>query len=461
MSPFPEIANSQATPAASSANASPPPQRGWLRPIDLAGFGGLLGYGLLAWLARQPGEPDLAAFLALSSWIALLTFGLYFWQGRRGESLPVGRLLLWALAFRLCGLLGGPFLEDDFHRYLWDAYRFASTGTPYGAAPEAFFADPGVPETFQRILDQVNYPELPTIYAPVAQMAFLLGYAIGPGSVAALQGLFILCDLLLILLLLRMAPARNVLLYAWCPLVVKEIAFTAHPDGLGVCLLIAALALAQRQRLQAAVLCLALSFAAKPFALLLAPLVLIRGRWTHWAVFVGASTALYAPFALWGGADLTTPSTFAREWQFNAAAFGLLSAWLPNLPARGLAGALFAGFWIWCWARHRRAKEAVPRGDWLYGAMLFLAPVINPWYLLWLLPFAVIHPSRWAWTASLAVLLSYVTGLNLGDQQLHPYEQPFWVRPLEFGLILLALGWDLLRRRPSGAAKGGTPCTKA
>ena len=75
------------------------------------------------------------------------------------------------------------------------------------------------------------------------------------------------------------------------------------------------------------------------------------------------------------------------------------------------------------------------------------SPVINPWYLLWLLPFAAIVPSAFAWTASVAVFLGYVTGLNLNDGDLHPYQQPAWVRPLEFGLILLALAYDLFRRR--------------
>ena len=198
--------------------------------VDAAGLGCALGYGALAWAARQPGEPSLVLFLAIAGWISLLTFGLYAAWLRWGDApFPVGRLLLWAVVFRACGLVGGPFFEDDFYRYLWDGYRFAQDGTPYGVAPEAFFADPAVPAAFQDVLDQVNYPELPTIYGPVTQLVFLAAYGLRPASVAALQGVLVVVDLLAIGLLLRMAPARGVLLYAWCPLVVKEIAFTAHP----------------------------------------------------------------------------------------------------------------------------------------------------------------------------------------------------------------------------------------
>ena len=83
--------------------------------------------------------------------------------------------------------------------------------------------------------------------------------------------------------------------------------------------------------------------------------------------------------------------------------------------------------------------------------------MINPWYLLWLLPFAAIFPSAWAWTASAAVLLSYVTFLNLQDYAMDPYAQPVWVRWLEFGLILAAVGYDLVRRRKNRHRKEDIP----
>ena len=429
--------------------------------VDAAGLGCALGYGALAWAARQPGEPSLTLFLAIAGWTSLLTFGLYAGWGRWGEGpFPVGRLLLWAVVFRVCGLVGGPFFEDDFYRYLWDGYRFAQDGTPYGVAPESFFADPAVPAAFQDVLDQVNYPELPTIYGPVTQLVFLAAYGLRPASVAALQGVLVLVDLLAIGLLLRMAPARGVLLYAWCPLVVKEIAFTAHPDGVAVCLVLAAVLLARDGRLKAAAACLALGVGAKVLALLMVPLVLVRAGPVHWGIFGGVLALLYLPFVWQGGTDLATLVVFAREWQFNAALYGLLTPWMPGGAARLACGLGVAGGWIWYYLRHRSAAAGcVPRGDWVYGGFLALSPVVNPWYLLWLLPFAAIRPSAWAWTASVAVLLAYLTGLNLNDLTLHPFDHPVWVRPVEYGLIAAAIGWQSVAGRrvrvgTEGAAAG-------
>ena len=429
---------------------------GW---TDAAGLACAALYLGLAILARGPGDPGVGSFLLISAGAAALTFGLYAWSGREPGRIRVGRLLIWAVIFRLIGLFGGPFFEDDFFRYLWDGYRFAEDGTPYGIAPEAFFADPSVPARFQGILNQINFPELPTIYGPVTQLAFLLGYGAAPGSVAALQAIFIVFDLLTIGLLLRLAPPRAVLLYAWCPLVVKEVAFTAHPDGFAVFFAIAAVLLAQRERFHPAAACLALGAGAKVLALVLVPFLLRRARWNHWMTFVGVLALLYLPFAWQGGSDLPTLFVFAREWEFNAAVFGLLTPFLPNLAARALCGALFLGGAAWFYLR-APAGEGAPPGDRIYGLLLLLAPVVNPWYLLWVLPFAAIRPSLWAWTASLAVLLSYATGLNLQDMNLHPFGHPSWVPALEYGAIALAVVAGMVfRRRQTEVPGNGSACT--
>jgi hypothetical protein len=98
-----------------------------------------------------------------------------------------------------------------------------------------------------------------------------------------------------------------------------------------------------------------------------------------------------------------------------------------------------AGYFVHYW---RCGKRSLPHGEWLFGSLLLVSPVINPWYLLWSLPFACRYPSLGLWVASAAILLSYVTGLNLEDSALAPYEHPAWVRPVEFGVIGLALLFD-------------------
>lgn len=417
--------------------------------VDTGGLVCVLGYLALAYYSRGSlGEPSLGPFYALIGWVAMPWLAVFVLLRVHPEAAPVGRLIVWAVAFRVCGLFGVPLFEDDYFRYLWDGYRFAETGTPYGWAPAASFADDNVPAAFQRVLDQVNYPDVPTIYGPTTQIVFLLGYLVAPASLWPIQVVLLGVDILLVRLLATVAAPRFVLLYAWCPLVIKEVAFTAHPDGLGAFLLVAAILLRHREHTRAAAVCLALAVGGKVFALLLVPFVLARTDPKAWIAFASTLALLYLPFVIQGGTDLTALALFAATWEFNSALFGLLSGWLPATEAKWLLGAVLlvlgGAYWL-NYSRHSAGE--IPRGDWIFGCCLLAAPVINPWYALWLLPFAVVYPSLWAWTASIALLLSYVTGLNLGLYDIEPFAQPLWVRPVEFGAVLTAAGVDAWRNR--------------
>ena len=415
--------------------------------IDATALWCCLGYLALAYLARQAGEPELLHFYAILAWTATPVFFIFLYLVRRNEPLPIGRLFFWAIILRLCGLLGGPFFEDDFYRYLWDGYRFWEAGTPYGIAPEAFFTDESVPAALQPSLDQINNPDLPTIYGPTTQALFLLGFLLKAGSVSSVQGLLIVVDLATIYLLTRLTTARNVMLYAWCPLVIKEIAFTAHPDGLGVCLVIAAIVLSTKERNGLAAVCLGLAVGAKLFALALVPFVLCHARPRHWLYFVITLGLLYGPFLLTGATDLSTVMLFAHQWEFNSSLYAIVSLVIPATASKFLLGMAYTAFVLLYLIEYRKGGTSIPRGDWIYGALFIIIPVFNAWYMLWLLPFAAIYPSRWAWTASVALLLSYITGLQLGNYEMQPYAQPLWARLAEFGVIAVALCWDIQRHR--------------
>ena len=73
------------------------------------------------------------------------------------------------------------------------------------------------------------------------------------------------------------------------------------------------------------------------------------------------------------------------------------------------------------------------------------SPVVNPWYLVWLLPYAALRPSCWAWTASIIVSLSYITGLNLADSDLLAYQVAAPARIIEMAGIAVALLIDYRR----------------
>ena len=138
----------------------------------------------------------------------------------------------------------------------------------------------------------------------------------------------------------------------------------------------------------------------------------------------------------------------SSNWIFNAPFYYLTN----NLVAFGITKIFLLGVFAFTAAAYffylyLRRQQLPIRIDLLYGLFFLCIPAINPWYLVWLLPFAVIYPSRWAWTASFAIFLAYVTGINLNNSGLELYQHNGWIIVVEFGLIALALLFDLTKNQ--------------
>jgi hypothetical protein len=347
-------------------------------------------------------------------------------------STVVRRIVAWGVVFRLLGVLADPVLDDDWARFLWDGFQFARSGDPYARAPIEHFAEPGLPARFVAILSHVNHPDVPSIYPPLCQYAFLLAHAVSPGVLWPLKLLLVAADLGTLALIARVAAAGGVALYAWAPLAIHETAFNAHPDVLGIALLAAAAVAAGAERRVLAATLAGLAMAAKGAAILLVPL-LLGGSARAGLALVVAVAAAYLPL-LARGSDVgwAATGTFLAGWEFNSLGFAVTSALLGAVAA--MAAPWIAVAWAW-W---RTAGARFPRGDLVFGAFLFFAPVVNPWYLLWLLPFVARWPSPAGCAALAAVSLSYLHGLYWSPGVLRPYEHPWWVRPLEVGIVAAA-----------------------
>ncbi|HAM71452.1 MAG TPA: hypothetical protein DCM86_07405 [Verrucomicrobiales bacterium] len=426
-------------------------------PFRMAGGATLAAYALLGWLGRGGHPPGLPFYFLLIGvawgglWVAVRSFGASPARGLTAE------VVAWGIAFRLVGFVSSPVMEDDYYRYLWDGRQTALHGNPYATAPGAHFQEEGLSPRFEEILGGINYPHVPTIYAPVLQYLFALAYWMSPGELWPLKLLLLLADFGIALLIWQLGGRRPLLLYLWCPLLIQEVAFTAHPDIAGVALALGAVAAARRG---AGVWCgslLGLAIATKIPALLLVPF-LLPGRGLRAWVACGLAAALaYLPFwaqGSWG--DLPTLLQFAREWEFNSGGFALLrSAVGPE--AAGPAALAITGAGIGClWARRRPGQPV--RLDWVYGWFFAWSAVVQPWYLLWLLPWAAFQPSRGAWAALAAVSLSYITNLQLGISTPDLFAHPASVRWGEYTLVGIALLFDLLDRRPS--RPGGHPVAR-
>jgi len=56
---------------------------------------------------------------------------------------------------------------------------------------------------------------------------------------------------------------------------------------------------------------------------------------------------------------------------------------------------------------------------WIFSTLLLSLPALNPWYVCWVLPFAVLTASRWPFIWSVLVIFGYFTGIHIGGESLH------------------------------------------
>ena len=157
----------------------------------------------------------------------------------------------------------------------------------------------------------------------------------------------------------------------------------------------------------------------------------------------------------------------ADSWLFNA---GLYLALLKFFEFQTLKYLLLAGFMAYglvtVLLRLRRllgtgsvAVEQEPgtgwksagfgfRGDWLFLVFMLALPVINPWYITWILPFATLYPRCWSWALSYFVLFAYWYGTNAGISGAGSLQLPASVIIVEYAAVLVValLAWIISRR---------------
>jgi alpha-1,6-mannosyltransferase len=383
----------------------------------------------------------------------------------RPASMPVStpsakQIIAWAIALRVATLFATPQFEDDYFRYLWDGYRTLVDGNPYRYAPSYFFGaevSAAMPPSMAHNLSQINHPDINTIYGPALQWLFAAAAAIAPGELWPIRVIWLIVDIALVVTIVKHASPRFAMLYALCPLVLHEIGVTAHPDGLIGALIFWAYLAAKRERFWLMAALIGCAAAMKIHVLLALPFLLVGATNFSFAlvlrvtVVCALSYALFwLPFIFASGAFTEawrSFATFARDWQFNALGFSAVQALVGTSFARIAVALLMMAIWsglIWQTWRKQGSTATADAIVLAFAALLFFSPVINAWYLLWLLPLTT--QTRWVtpWVAALVLPFSYATHFNIGTSSV-PYTLPDWVIVLEWVTVLGALLVDFRR----------------
>lgn len=398
--------------------------------------GAVVGLALLAFgLVRPENGSDFFFVLLALAGVGYLATVTLVANGLR----PSGRTLLacaaLALLWRIPMVLAPPEPAADLRRYVWDARLVRAGLSPYGVVPaDPAYAHLRTPESWP-----LNNPDVPSPYPPGAQLFFLAATAFGE-SARALKVAALLCDALLAFVVWRSLVAAGgnpgwVLAYLWSPLVSLEVARHGHVDVVGALLVaVAAFALARRQTL-AGTIALALSVTVKPLSVVLVPI--LWRRVSRWHALAGAAVLLAVYLPLWtrGHPPIGSVPAVIERFRFNGPIFEGVAALAG--PVGATAFAVVAGLVVAVWARRRLPLSAPEAWAWPMGATLLCAPLVYPWYLLWLAPFLVTRKNLPLTIWTLSILVTYVAWRRVGVA----WGVPGWALAFQYGTVLLAALW--------------------
>ena len=336
--------------------------------------------------------------------------------------------------------------DDDIHRYVWDGRLQRLGYNPYIVVP----SDPAAQGLHTAETRNLNNPDLPSPYPPGALLFFRAVTAIHE-SVSALKIAFVMCDFGIALVLLDLLQtsgrgAHWVLAYAWHPLLATEVAGSGHIDIVGTLLLVISVAALARRWRAIAALTFGLAVAVKFLPIVLLPLYWKRVRIRDAALAAVVVGLLYVPFLNHGRIPTGSLGRYVQSFRFNGPVFAALDQVAP--PQLLVALAVFVGLVTAIWLRSAVRKWSPDVFAWPMAASLVCAPVVFPWYLLWLLPFLMSASTLLIILWTVSIIPTYVMWhlRALG----RPWGAlPGWVMLLEYGCVAIAgmiMGLRRIRR---------------
>jgi hypothetical protein len=348
----------------------------------------------------------------------------------------------------------GEYHSNDLYRYVWEGRIQGAGYNPYVHAP----SDPALEHLRGKDHGEINHPEYPTIYPPLAQVFFrgAAGLGLSPQGLRNLVLGLDVCVVLILLLWLRATgrPPGHAIVYAWAPLAVAS-AGVGHLEPLMLLFLVAGAWAWEARRPYAAAALLGAAILAKTVAVLAVPWLLWRRPRTLPVLLVVVGLG-YLPY--WTPGVFDTLHAFGAEFAFNGSLFQVF--WRLRPEAAHTVVALLLALWtgLVTLSQPRLANALVL----LFAGLLLLSPTVHFWYLTWflvLLP--AVGPRRWT-----VPLLIWAVSVGLASETYRahyldgaPFTERFGLTALEYALPFLCAVWLAWRSWPRRTKLAPAPAT--
>ncbi|MEJ5351974.1 MAG: hypothetical protein WHS65_10305 [Melioribacteraceae bacterium] len=313
-----------------------------------------------------------------------------------------------------------PIGSDDIYRYMWDGKVQSHGINPYKFSP----SDSNLNFLHSEILPaKVNFPELKTIYFPLSQWLFFLGYQLSGESIWGYKFILMLFELLTIIILYFLLkeldkPLKYLLLYILCPLPIFQFAIDSHLDGYGLMLIAISILFYLKRRLILSSLFLGLSLSIKPVGILFIPVLFLNEQKISDRLKI-----LFLPFVtffiqfvpyIFSSNPFEALFVYAKHWSFNGGIFNLLNSFIKhNQITRVVCGFILMIILI---PLYLSRYDLIKKIYYSVILLLILSPVVHPWYIGWL---TVLIPIVPAMSGILYSSLSSLTAFTVLSYQLN------------------------------------------
>lgn len=365
------------------------------------------------------------SLFVIASFGFLWTIFLIWWADLK---INLKQIIAVGMVFRFIYLLAIPELSDDVFRYIWDGKLTLERVSVYAQLPSEFLSSS---PDWQAWYKQLNSPNYYSVYPPVAQFFFAASVWLGGGtvldSIVALRGFVLLAELGTVIIISKVLnrwqlSSRNLMLYAFNPLVIVEFSGSLHTEAFMVFFLVAGfwLLTSEKQLLSAGAI--GLSIGAKLLPLMFLPFFIKRLGWKKAAIYFGVVAftvgLVFAPF--WSPQLLPNIQSSVRlyfaNFEFNASIYYLIrevgfwvkgyniiadtAVWLPRIVL-GL---------ILLMALRDKGRTIVSLPKWMMFAWFVyyaFSTTVNPWYIAVLSVFLPFVKYRFALVWMMLIPLSY------------------------------------------------------
>ena len=404
--------------------------------VLLAAAGAVLTACVLSWAWSAPPASRIAWHLA-SFGLAFAAYLIALAASQGVSRRALVACLAAALVWRVVLVAAPPLLSNDINRYVWEGRVQVHGGNPYrwSDRPESKHWVP----LRDGVYEGLNHKDYTAIYPPLFVLATRAVVRVHD-SFTAMKAFLVLCEMLTLGLLARLLrhrrlPLERLLILAWSPLALVEIAGSGHNEAFGMLWLTLALLALDLDRPLVSALAAGAGFLTKYLPGLVAAAWARRYRPWHVIAAVAACAPLVLLYLDAGSRQtmLLSLSKYSEFWRFNETLFAPLAALLGGHAPAVRVGALLT-LAIALWLGFRRT-EPVAAATAVVVASLLLSPNVLPWYALWLLPLLVVRdePAVLLFTGTVSLAYLVYPGWQSGE----PWKLAWGWRALEYLPCLL------------------------